>query len=197
MKKENIKKEISQQFKNLIAEYKDDLIEVLDGSSFAKSIAKKDKENFDKFKKGSFVSDKDYDYKNMYILSILEGLGFPMDELGTYLYKELILEVGEQLQKIEEDSTIESYNALYDDLNNINSNLYSWVHSDYLEMGKKSFIFYLNQSFEKIDKTKINKDIQELLFGNEEQPDFVFQTVQLGMQNLVYDNYSKKLSYLK
>lgn len=189
MKKETKKKKISEQFKNLIAEYKEGLKEVLDGSSFAKTIAKSDKEKFEQFKKGSLVSDKVYDYKNMYILSLLEGLGFPMDEVGTYLYKEVILEVGELLTILDEDSSVKLYNLLYDSLNDIDSRIYSWIHSDYLEIGKKSFMFYLNESFDKIDNTKVNKDIHEALFGDEIQPDYAFQTVQLGMQTLVFDNY--------
>lgn len=192
MKKENKKNQISEQFKNLIAEYRDDLLNVLDGTSFAKTIAKDDKDKYDKYKKGAFVSDKKYDYKNMYILSLLEGLGFSMDELGTYLYKELILEVEEQLEKSSGESSIESYKKLYDQLNNINSNLYAWVYSDYLEMGKKTYMAYLNRAFEKIDLSKVDKNIQMSLFGNEEQSDYAYETIQLGMQALIYDEYSKE-----
>lgn len=192
MKKENKKNQISEQFKSLIAEYRDDLLNVLDGTSLAKTIAKDDKDKYDKYKKGAFVSDKKYDYKNMYILSLLEGLGFSMDELGTYLYKELILEVEEQLEKSSGESSIESYKKLYDQLNNINSNLYAWVYSDYLEMGKKTYMAYLNRAFEKIDLSKVDKNIQMSLFGNEEQSDYAYETIQLGMQALIYDEYSKE-----
>ncbi len=192
MKKENKKNQISEQFKSLIAEYRDDLLNVLDGTSLAKTIAKDDKDKYDKYKKGAFVSDKKYDYKNMYILSLLEGLGFSMDELGTYLYKELILEVEEQLEKSSGESSIESYKKLYDQLNNINSNLYAWVYSDYLEMGKKTYMAYLNRAFEKIDLSKVDKNIQMSLFGNEKQSDYAYETIQLGMQALIYDEYSKE-----
>lgn len=192
MKKENKKNQISEQFKSLIAEYRDDLLNVLDGTSLAKTIAKDDKDKYDKYKKGAFVSDKKYDYKNMYILSLLEGLGFSMDELGTYLYKELILEVEEQLEKSSGESSIDSYKKLYDQLNNINSNLYAWVYSDYLEMGKKTYMAYLNRAFEKIDLSKVDKNIQMSLFGNEEQSDYAYETIQLGMQALIYDEYSKE-----
>ncbi len=192
MKKENKKNQISEQFKSLIAEYRDDLLNVLDGTSLAKTIAKDDKDKYDKYKKGAFVSDKKYDYKNMYILSLLEGLGFSMDELGTYLYKELILEVEEQLEKSSGESSIDSYKKLYDQLNNINSNLYAWVYSDYLEMGKKTYMAYLNRAFEKVDLSKVDKNIQMSLFGNEEQSDYAYETIQLGMQALIYDEYSKE-----
>ena len=120
MKKENKKNQISEQFKSLIAEYRDDLLNVLDGTSLAKTIAKDDKDKYDKYKKGAFVSDKKYDYKNMYILSLLESLGFSMDELGTYLYKELILEVEEQLEKSSGESSIDSYKKLLNKISNIN-----------------------------------------------------------------------------
>ncbi len=192
MKKENKKNQISEQFKSLIAEYRDVLLNVLDGTSLAKTIAKNDKDKYDKYKKGAFVSDKKYDYKNMYILSLLESLGFSMDELGTYLYKELILEVEEQLEMSSGESSIESYKKLYDQLNNINSNLYAWVYSDYLEMGKKTYMAYLNKAFEKIDLSKVDKNIQMSLFGNEEQSDYAYETIQLGLQALIYDEYSKE-----
>lgn len=201
MKKQQKNKEISQQFKNLIAEHKEDLIEVLDGTSFAKMIAKDDKEKYEQFKAGTFASDKESDYRDIYILTLLEGMGFPMDKLGTYLYKELIMEVKDQLKKADEEESIESYKEIYDDINNFDSNLYLWLASDYLEIGKKSFMIYMKQAFDSIDKRKIKKAINENLFVGENQPDYAYQTVQLGMQALTFDNYTKEsakiLSYMK
>lgn len=201
MKKQKKSNEISEQFQKVIAENKEDLIEILDGTSFAKFIAKKDKDKYDKYKEGKFKSDKESDYQDIYILTLLEGLGLPMDQLGTYLYKELIMEVREQLSKIEEDSTIESYKSLYDDINNFDSNIYYWVSRDYLEMGRMSYLNYLKQAFEGIDKSKVDPTISNSLFAGEEQPDFAYQTVKLGEQALIFESYTKEsakvLTYMK
>ena len=51
---------------------------------------------------------------------------------------------------------------------------------------------YLNKAFEKIDLSKVDKNIQMSLFGNEEQSDYAYETIQLGMQALIYDEYSKE-----
>lgn len=201
MSKSVKKKEISQQFKNLLMKYRDELIEMLNGSSFAKMIARDDKTMYEQYKKGTLVSEKESDYRNMYILSLIEGLGFPMDELGTYLYKELVMEVKDQLEKIEEKDS-EAYNELYNSLNDVDSNIYLWVASDYLEMGKDSYLIYLSQAVKKIDKSKIKKSVCEKLFNEEEQQDFAFQTIQLGKEALNYkydqkEESNKKLNYLK
>lgn len=201
MKKQQKNNEISKEFEKVISEHKEDLIEVLNGTSFAKMIAKNDKDKYEQYKAGKFESDKESDYKDIYILTLLEGMGFPMDKLGTYLYKELILEVGNQIKEKDLEGTIESYKELYDDVNNFDSNLYLWVASDYLEMGRKSFLSYMKQSFDKIDKRKIKKGISNNLFAGEKQPDYAYQTVQLGMQALTFDSYTKEsakvLRYMK
>lgn len=199
MKRQQKNKEISKQFQKIILDCKEDLIKVLDGTSFAKTIAKKDKEKYEQYKAGTYKSDVESDYGDIYILALLEGMGFPMDNLGTYLYKELIMEVKEQLKEKEE--TIESYNEIYDDVNNFDSNLYLWVASDYLEMGRKTFMLYMKQAFDSIDTRKINKAISENLFAGEAKPDYAYQTVQLGMQALMFDSHTKEkekvISYMK
>ena len=199
MKKQQKNKKIKKQFQNLIAEYKEDLIEVLDGTSLAKMAAKKDKEKYEQFKAGTYKSDKESDYRDIYILALLEGMGFPMDKLGTYLYKELIMEVKEQLKEKEE--TIESYNKMYDDVNDFDSNLYLWIASDYLEMGIKTFMLYMKQAFDSIDTRKIKKAISDNLFAGETKPDYAYQTVQLGRQALIFDSHTKEsekvMSYMK
>ena len=199
MKRQQKNKEISKQFQKVILDCKEDLIKVLDGTSFAKAIAKKDKEKYEQYKAGIYKSDEKSDYGDIYILALLEGMGFPMDKLGTYLYKELIMEVKEQLKEKEE--TIESYNEIYDDVNNFDSILYLWVASDYLEIGRKTFMLYMKQAFDSIDTRKINKAISENLFAGEAKPDYTYQTVQLGMQALIFDSHTKEsekvISYMK
>lgn len=58
--------------------------------SYAMRVARKEKELYENLKEGNFKNITENEERNVEILSILEKLGYPMTNLGTYLYKDLI-----------------------------------------------------------------------------------------------------------
>lgn len=53
---------------------------------YAMRVARKEKELYENLKEGNFKNITENEERNVEILSILEKLGYPMTNLGTYLY---------------------------------------------------------------------------------------------------------------
>lgn len=106
-----------------------------------------------------------------------------MDQLGTYLYKELIMEVMEHLSFFAE-TDYDGIEELYASLKNSDADIYSYAASEYLEIGKNTYFKYLT------------KALKEANLGKEK--DFASQTIDLGKQALNYKRGKiQVLSYKK
>lgn len=169
-------------------EYSQDetLLMILHGSSFAVYVANEDRDKYAKFKAGEEQELSDSDLRSMNVLSILEGLGYPMDELGTYLYKELITEVCKSLKGVTgKRSDMERCRGLLAQLNDGFSQLYHNVARESLEIGIKSFHLYIQQAIEKIDYKKIDLDLSYQIFGaNPAEQNYGLQAFQLAAYTL-------------
>ena len=117
------------------------------GISSALYEACRDHDNYQEYKKGKITNFSKETIQSMNLLDILQKLGYPMDELGTYLYKDLILEVYKRLDKKD------NYKELLDELNNPFSSLYHYVAREEKELGIKPFHQCIEQA---IEERKIN-----------------------------------------
>lgn len=144
-----------------------DLKTVLNGSSYATFCAKNDRELYREYKSGKTEELSELEVKEMQVLSVLENLGYPMDELGTYLYKEVIVYARDEIdgynRRKEEDK--EKAQDLLINLEDAYSNFYHIIARDDLEMGVKSFHIYIWRAVQEIDDSKIDKDLAEKIFG--------------------------------
>ena len=87
-------------------EPEEQLITALSGTGYALFVAKKDSEKYLDYSLGKFEKLNDEDIINMRILDILFELGFSGEELGTFLYKDLIYEVCKKLSKDDKENLI-------------------------------------------------------------------------------------------
>ena len=76
--------------RRLFSEY-ENLLLIVNGVSYAMNEANEDKKKYSLFKQGYTQVFTEEENKNMQVLSILERLGYSLDELGTYLYKDVIV----------------------------------------------------------------------------------------------------------
>ena len=87
-----------------------------------------------------------------------------------YFYERLILSVYESLNEIIKEKDMEKYNELVANLNDNYSSFYLWLAREDLEIGIKSFHFYIDQAISKIDKDKMDKEltskVRELFKGS-------------------------------
>ncbi len=158
----------------------------LQGTSFATYLANQDIEKYAKFKAGEKQELSDNDSRSMNILSMLEGLGYPMDELGTYLYKWVIAEVCDSLEGVTGKRTdMDRCRDLLAQLNDGFSQIYRNVAVEYLEMGLKSFHLYIQQAIEKIDFEKADSNLSYQIFGaNPTEQNYGLQAFQLATYTL-------------
>ena len=173
----------------------EELIRVLQGTSFALYEAKKDKEKYENYKKGELKSIDEETNKDLKILDILERLGYSMNELGTYLYKDLIKEVCDEMKDVSTRRDMDKCRILLSELTNIYSNLYHYIAREWKEMGIKTFHLYIGQATERIDKEKIDQELSKKIYGNNPKPQdyglHAFQIAAYTLNKYSYDNTKK------
>lgn len=149
-----------------------DLKNVLNGSSYATFCAKNDRGIYREYKNGDIEKLTEEEIKEMQALSVLENLGYPMDELGTYLYKEVIVYARDEIdgynRRKEEDK--EKAKDLLINLEDAYSNLYHMIAREDLEMGIKSFHICIWRAVQEIDDSKIDRELAEKIFGKNPIP---------------------------
>lgn len=94
--------------------------------------------------------------KHMQVLELLERLGFPMAEVGTYYYKDLIIKIITLL-----DDDLASEDQIADLLEQPYSQLYFDVARNELDVGIKSFNEYVLFAFDGIDIDKADSELLE------------------------------------
>ncbi|MBE6160219.1 MAG: hypothetical protein E7157_04145 [Lactobacillales bacterium] len=175
---------------------KEKLKMILNGSSYAMHVAYSDKEMYEKSKEGKLENIEEYQKRDINILSLLEGLGYPMDELGTYLYKDVIVEVYEIVKDVSKRTDMDKCRDLMKELNDAYSNFYRWIARDDKEMGIASFHLYIEQAISKIDEEAIDQELAIKVFGsNPEDMNYGLQAFQLA--SYVANHYSMKPEFNK
>ena len=169
-----------------------ELIRVLQGTSFAIYSAKKDKEKYELYKKEELKNINEETRRELKILDILERLGYPMNELGTYLYKDLINEVCDEMKDVSTRRDIDKCRILLQELTDTYSNLYHYIAREWKEMGIKTFHLYIGQATERIDKEKIDKELSKKIYGNNNNSQdyglHAFQIAAYTLNKYSYDN---------
>ena len=108
-------------------------------------------------------SDKEKDFVVLYLL---EKLGYPMNMIGTYLYKNMIISVSEYISDISPERDITNYNSLILQLRNHYSQFYFDIARNDLDMGIKTFHGFVSEAISKIDYSKANPVLFKRIFGN-------------------------------
>ena len=169
---------------------------LIDGTSYAMFEAHLDKEAYEKSKKGELEEISEIQERDIKILRILEGLGYPMDELGTYLYKDVIAESYEKVKDVSSRRDMDKCRDLMASLNDAYSDFYRWIARDDKEMGVKSFHFYIGEAISKIDDDSIDKELAIKVFGsNPEDLNYGLQAFQLACY--ASDRYSMEPDFKK
>ncbi len=167
---------------------------VLSGSSFAMFCANKSKEDYAKYLAGEKEDFSDDKLRDMRILNLLARLRFNLDELGTYLYKDLIVEVYEKIKDVSNRKDMDKCRALMSDLSDAYSSIYHYVARECNEIGVKSFHLYIQKAIEKIDEEKVDLELALKVYGqNPEEQNYgaeAFRLAAYAAEKYAY-NYQK------
>ncbi len=99
------------------------------------------------------------------ILSLLDNLGYPMDELGTYLYKELIENIIERIKNVNTFEEIKECREYLKDLRKEYSQTYHSIAREDLELGISSFHEYIREALSKVDYSKADMNLIKKLYS--------------------------------
>lgn len=169
---------------------------IIAGTSFAMYEANLDKKAYEKSKKMNSEEVEDSKGISINILRILEGLGYPMDELGTYLYKDVIVEVYKEVKDVSSRKDMNKCRELMASLNNAYSDFYRWIARDDKEMGVTLFHSYIEEAISKIDDNAIDKELAVKVFGsNPEDLNYGLQAFQLACY--IANHYSMEPDFKK
>lgn len=152
----------------LLEEYNDYESYLLQASdlNYAVYLSSLDKKMFYDCKNGILKKLPEEKTNEMNVLLLLEQLGYPMDELGTYLYKNVIINVINYLENVNTEREIRDCKCLVKELKDCFSNFYLNIARFELEMGVKTFHKNVKDTFSKIDYSKININLFSEIFGN-------------------------------
>lgn len=145
--------------------------------SYAAFVARKENKVHNNFKKGIFKDLTVSEERDIEILSILEKLGYKMSHLGTYLYKDLIASVCDEIEDMGISELQSEEEEMLEFLNNGYSSLYVGIASDDKELGCKTFHYYIEDAISKIDEEKIDTSLASRIYGTSE--DITYGTAAL------------------
>lgn len=109
----------------------------------------------------NYKEHKSENNKEMETLYLLEELGYPIDEMGTYFYKDMILKIVGYLE-----NSSNKYEELLDELGNHYSNFYFDLARNELDVGIKTFHEVLESQILNIDHSNANPERFDEIFGN-------------------------------
>ena len=156
--------------------------------SFARWDQAKDLERYRNYKKGELdkIGDRELDMK---ILSLLEELGYPIEHFGTYLYKELIINIYDAAKEAILNG--KETNSLMDELIVPYSGLYREIASDNLELGTKLFHKYIREAISERDSENATEPFSLTIKGlSENHIEYGIQAMFLAAY--IYGKYDKK-----
>ena len=108
----------------------------------------------------------EYNLDEMKVLDTLSELGFPMDNFGTYFYKDVIMETKPCLDRIIKCGHIEEYETLKEIIENPCNSFYLNISRNQNEMPVMRLHRGIMDAIEAIDASKINMDTVYQVFGS-------------------------------
>lgn len=106
------------------------------------------------------------DNENRKVLEILDKLGFPMDNLGTYLFKDVVLKVCPMVGKFDLAHEKEYAEKVSLMLNNPVSNFNVEIARNDLGMGAKTFRNFIDMAMKKADCEKADSELVKEIYGD-------------------------------
>lgn len=156
------------------------LILVLNGLDYTMCGTFSEKKEYFDYKDGKLTNLSDKQKQEMNILTLLEEIGYPMEEIGTYFYKNMIVKVIEYLETLD-NNNINDYQKLILQLKNYYSQFYLEVAKNELGIGIKPFHSFVTKAVSKIDYTKADSTLLYQIYSNfSEDMDYGEQALVLG-----------------
>ena len=142
-------------------------------SGFLLNLVCEDKQDYADYKLGS-LEDKSKDkMQQMEVLSVLDGLSFPMNEVGTYFFKDVIIKTIRYLDGTDDFGNSIDRTQLLDELRSPFSQFYFDIARNELDVGVKTFHSYIEHALESVQ----------------------YENADAALLFEIYSNFSKETDY--
>lgn len=171
---------ITRSFKNLFVDDNNSDFFLFNSNTSYYSVCG-DRGLYNKFKDGLLDTVNENQAIKIKILSLLEAYGFPMDELGTYFYKDIILRCYEVINSEQDKDYFNRCNMLLEDLKDPYSNFYFDIARNDNDIGTTTFHLYIEKAFNLINTDTVNPNLPNNIFTQEsETTNYGLQAYQLA-----------------
>lgn len=129
------------------------------------ALYRNDYKNFKLYKEAkNEIKINEFNLLEMSVLDSLSNLGFPMDDLGTYFYKDVIMALKPYLDKIINYGIVELYDYLKEYVEQPYG-FYLTISRNQNEMPALDFHKKIMDAIDRIDESKIDKSTVYQIFG--------------------------------
>ena len=130
------------------------------------TMARKDSNDYAKYKLGCCESISEDRLQHMEILSVLERLNFPMDEIGTYFFKDMIVKAVRYLDSRDDFGNYVSQDTLLQELKSPYSQFYFDLARNEKDIGVKTFHTCIENSLANINYNKADTTLLYEIYSN-------------------------------
>ena len=131
---------------------------VLFGNCLAVYCANTDKKNYKQYKLGDISKLTNDELVDMKVLDLLYSLGYPNNELGTYLYKEVICELYRYIN--------DNFDELMDEINKITNLVKEYMGWDYEKRDESEQAHKANSAILVVDDSNVISNFVTKIFNN-------------------------------
>lgn len=153
---------------------------------------KEEYKTFLMYKENKLENIKDIKKKEMNTLNLLEQLGYSIEKIGTYFYKDMILKIVEYLENIEQIKGKKKYQDLLEQLGNHYSHFYFEIARNELDVGVKTFHSVLENQISNNDYSKANIEVFNEVFGTKEINNLGYEDKAFVIATYLYLNTKNK-----
>lgn len=129
-------------------------------------IIEDDRCDYFKYQTGSLENVSEERMQEMEVLKILEGLGFPTQEVGTYLFKDMIMKAARELDGYDAFGNPITPEGLLEQMQSPFSQFYVDVARNDLDMGIKTFHSHIERTLEEVDFKKADASLLFEIYSN-------------------------------
>ena len=145
-------------------------------------------ESYLRYKNGLLLNMSKEEEEQMNVLKVLDKLGFPMNQTGTYFYKEIIMKTIEELQTIE---TEEDKENLRSTMENSYSQFYFDIARNNIDIGLKSFHSCISIAYEDRKRTTDSIRLKQKIGMNKTDSDYRTEAILIAKYIMSSNNKRK------
>lgn len=150
-----------------------------------------EKKAYKAYKRGEKHDDA-ISLEELEVIAILEEMGFSLDYIGTYFYKELIMAILNQLKGVPVRFEVLSEEELTEQLNNPFSQFYFDIARNDLDIGIKTFHAAISKAIEEIDNDKNSSLYKEIFGDNGEFTEYGLNALDIAKYYFNSKGYKRK-----